>query len=121
MSLAVVSPYGHPAVNSAGVRVPHSSPTLAALVALPATDPACTHGNVVLVDDGSEWVYNSASVLTADNIVIAGTHTTGRWLRKVGAVDLGLPIAFGLADGATIWTVPTGCIFKLESAHWHIT
>jgi hypothetical protein len=116
-----LSPYGTPKYAS-GSAVAASVATLAALKALADGAPERTHGNAVLVDaDGSEWVFHSTSALTADDIVVAAPSAgSGRWLRKVGFVDLALPFTFATADGAVLWTVPTGCILKLESAHWEI-
>jgi len=110
---------------SGGAAIAASVATMAALTALTATDSARTHGNEVRVDaDGSKWRWHSTSTLTADNILVDAADdapAAGRWLRCEGAVDLALPIGYGTADGATLLTVPAGCRFKLESAHWEVT
>jgi hypothetical protein len=120
-----LSPYGHPMSSSSGgtaTRDNVSVATIAALKAIAAADARRTHGEEVRLADGSRWTFHSTSALTGDDIVVvAPTAGSGRWLRAVGFADLGLPFTFATADGTTIWTVPTGCVFKLESAHWDIT
>lgn len=117
-----LSPYGAVKYES-GTAKTASVATVAALKALAAIHPAHVHGNVVLVGaDGSEWVYHSTSALTGDDIlVVTPTNASGRWLRKVGRTTLYLPFSYATADGATLLTVPTGCVLKLDSAHWKIT
>jgi len=125
MSLAAHTPYGHPATDSTGARVAHSAATLTALKAVPAADPARTHGNEVTVDaDGSRWYFHSTSVLTGDDILVAtpaDAPSAGRWLRAPGRVNLELPIAYTMADHTALLTLPTGAVFRLEYAHWRIT
>lgn len=120
--LDILSPYG--AIKYAsGVALAASVATIAALKALAADDPSHVAGNVMLVDgDGSEWVYNPTSSLTGDDIlVVAPTNAAGRWLRKVGSVDLKLPIAFGTSDAAVLATLPAGARFLLRRGYWEIT
>lgn len=119
------SPYGAPKYAS-GAAIAASVATLAALKAL--DDPGdLVHGNEIVVDaDGSRWTFHSTSALTGDDILIVTPTATayasaGRWLRSVGRTALYLPFAFGTADGATLLTVPTGCVLKLDSAHWKVT
>lgn len=119
------SPYGHPLSTNTGgtvARADMNVATVAALKAIAADDARRTNGNEVILANGSRWYFHSTSALTGDDIVVvAPTAGTGRWLRQVGFVDLAIPIAYTLANNATIWTVPTGVIFKLESAHWEVT
>jgi hypothetical protein len=117
-----LAPYGAVKYES-GTAKTASVATLAALKALAATDPAHVQGNVVLVDaDGSEWTFSVSSTLTGDDIfVVTPTNATGRWLRKTGYVDLRFAFTYATADGATLLTVPAGCILKLDSAHWKVT
>lgn len=106
-----------------GVALNASVATIAALAALASGHNARVGGNVVLVDaDGSEWVFNETSSLTGDDIlVVTPTAGSGRWLRKVGRTVLYAPFSYATADGATLLTVPTGCVLKLDSAHWKVT
>lgn len=106
-----------------GSPINPSAATLAALKALAAGHAARATGNVVRVDaDGSEWVFHETSVLTGDDVlVVAPDAGTGRWLRKPGRVSLALPIGHATANNATLLTLPAGCVFKLDSAHWHVT
>lgn len=119
------SPYGAPKYAS-GVAVAASVATVAALKAL--DDPGdLVHGNEIVVDaDGSRWTFHSTSALTGDDILVVTPTATayasaGRWLRSVGRATLYLPFTFATADGATLLTVPTGAVIKLDSAHWKIT
>jgi hypothetical protein len=116
------SPYGA-VVYESGVAKRDDVATVAALKALAATHPAHVGGNVVAVlADGSEWVYHPTSSLTGDDILVVDpTNAAGRWLRKVGRTVLYLPFTYATADGATLLTVPAGCVLKLDSAHWKIT
>lgn len=123
MPINARSPYGAPKYSS-GSAVAMSVATMTALKAI--TDVGdLIHGNVVMVDaDGSEWVWHSTSTLTGDDILVAtpaAAPSAGRWLRKVGRTTLYLPFTYATADGATLLTVPTGCVLKLDSAHWKIT
>lgn len=122
MPIPNLSPTGIQLWND-GSAVAASVATLAALKALASGHNARTHGNVVLVDaDGSEWVFHSTSALTGDDILVATPSAgSGRWLRKVGRTVLYLPFTYATADGATLLTVPAGCVLKLDSAHWKIT
>ena len=97
--------------------------TIAALKALAATHPAHVGGNVVTVlADGSRWSYHPTSSLTGDDLfVVTPTNASGRWLRKVGSVDLKLPIAFGTSDAAVLATLPAGARFLLRRGYWEIT
>ena len=119
------SPYGAP-IYADGSPVAASVATLAALKALSDLGDL-VHGNEVTVDaDGSKWRFHSSSALTGDDILVATPDATayasaGRWLRAVGRTTLYLPFSFATADGATLLTVPTGCVIKLDSAHWKIT
>ena len=46
----------------------------------------------------------------------------GRWLAVPGQmVDLALAIAYTLADGATIYTMPTGSALFLAPGYWQVT
>ncbi len=126
MPLSSESPYGHPLSTNVGgtvTRVAVSVATMTALKALVAANPARTHGNEVMVDaDQSVWYFHSSSVLTGDDILVATPAAgTGCWLRRPGAVCLEMPIACGMSDHTALLTLPTGCAFKLESAHWRIT
>lgn len=128
MGLGMRSPYGHVLTTNAGgtaSRVAVSAATLAALAALPSSDPACTQGNDVVIDaDNSQWIYDSGSALTADNILVASpsdTPAAGRWVRKAGIVDLRIPIGFATADAAVLVTFPAAMRFAIREAYWEIT
>lgn len=116
------SPYGA-VVYESGVAKRDDVATVAALKALAATHPAHVGGNVVTVlADGSEWVYHPTSALTGDDIlVVTPTNASGRWLRKVGSVDLKMAIGSGTADAAVLATLPAGARFLLRRGYWEIT
>lgn len=124
MPSAQVSPYGHPLSTNTGGTVARAQVTLtvAQLKAIGADDARRTHGAEMQLTDGSRWFFHSTSALTGDDIlVVAPTAGSGRWLRQIGFVDLALPFTYATADGATLLTIPAGCVLKLESAHWDIT
>lgn len=78
---------------------------------------------LVHTKDGSLWKYDAASVLTADGVLVLGAATAGRWLRCAGmAQHLVVATAgFATADGATLLTIPSGCIVKPLKAWWNVT
>lgn len=118
-----ISPHGHHKMVD-GVPSPWSVATLAALKAIPAISRAHGQEETVQLTTGftSDWIHHSTSVLAGDDIAIADCDAgVGVWLRKPGFVDLALPFTFATTDTTVLWTVPTGCIFKLESAYWEIT
>jgi len=117
-----LSPYGAVKYES-GAAMRADVATVAALKALPATHPAHVGGNVVTVlADGSEWVYHPTSALTGDDLfVVTPTNAAGRWLRKVGTVDLKMAIAFGTADAAVLATLPAGASFLLRRGYWEVS
>ncbi len=125
MPRITTSPYGAPKYAD-GSPIAASVATIAALKALDDLGEL-VHGNEITVDaDGSCWRFHSSSALTGDDILVVTPTATayasaGRWLRTVGRTTLYLPFTFATADGATLLTVPTGCVLKLDSAHWKIT
>lgn len=83
-------------------------------------------GMLVLVrSDGAffRFVAGSTAVVDgANELVMAPDAGTGRWFRADKTAVLKLPIAFGLTDGATILTVPTGLALKLVAEpFWEVT
>ena len=116
------SPYGA-VVYESGVAKRDDVATVAALKALAATHPAHVGGNVVTVlADGSRWSYHPTSSLTGDDLfVVTPTNASGRWLRKVGSVDLKLPIGHATADGATLLTMPAGARMIVRRCYWEVT
>ena len=79
------------------------------------------NGMMAWAKDGSLWRYDAASTLTADGILVVGTATAGRWLRAAGQhAMLEAAATFATTDGATLMTVPTGCILKPIKAWWKV-
>jgi hypothetical protein len=74
-------------------------------------------GQLVMVrTDGSLWRFVAASAVATDvaqELVLVPDAGTGRWLRADKAFTARIPIDFNLADGALIWTVPTGMVVRL--------
>lgn len=100
-----------------------SAPTRAVLKALRPEDRA--EGMEALVtSDRSRWVFSATSAIadTTENLALTPSVGTGRWLRADHSFTLKVPIAFGQADNATIFTVPEG--FALRPAgmpYWEVT
>src|SRR5262245_38106906 len=68
-------------------------------------------GQKLVTNDGRRWRFNASSVLTTDGdqLLIIPTVGTGVWCLEPGqVVDLRLAIAFGTADAAILYTMPTG-------------
>lgn len=106
-------------------RTPAVVATVAALKAVAAEDRF--DGQLARIDaapasGGGLWRFMLASSLTGDDqLIITPTAGSGRWLRMPGAVDLAFPIAFGTADAAVLYTMPTGARLKVDSLHWEVT
>lgn len=112
--------YGDLALQQVSGRIGEPVATVAALGALPVS--RCVNGQVFhVLADNSLWQFNSASVLTADNILVAGAASAGRFLRMPGGMCLQLPIAFGTADLAVLLTMQAGQAFAVERMGWRVT
>ena len=84
--------------------------------------PAHVGGNVVTVLADGSGGSTTTSALTGDDLfVVTPTNAAGRWLRKVGTVDLKMAIASGTADAAVLATVPARARFLLRRGCWEIT
>jgi hypothetical protein len=78
----------------------------------------------IVASDRSEWVFTQASsaVDTTQNLVVTPTDAAGgAWLRVDSYIDLKLAIAFGTADAAALFTVPTGFIVRFGRLFWEVT
>lgn len=107
---------GSNAARTALARLAHPEVNAAALP--DAGEP----GQACLTRDGALWIYDETSVVTADDVLVAGAATAGRWLRAPNqVVELVLPITFATADAATLYTVPVGAALKLLAAWWEVT
>lgn len=111
LGVAVTGPTGPSAVSATlgGVA------TRAALTAIAAASRY--DGMLVMVrSDGSLWRFVSASSVTVDGageFALAPDSGTGRWFRANASFTAKIPVAFGMADGATILTVPAGFVLRL--------
>lgn len=94
---------------------------LAELKAVPFR--ARVNGLTVRASDGSSWVWDSASELDADDVLVAQADdsTSGRWLLAPGYVTLRLPIAHSTVDGAVLLVVPDGAVFAPQEFYWSVT
>lgn len=72
--------------------------------------------------DGAEWRYSASSALAADDILTVELETTstGRLLRQPGFIELSLPFTFATADGASLYTMPSGAIIKPLDFYWSV-
>ena len=73
--------------------------------------------------DGGAWVWRSACVLDADDLLVvqADDSTAGRWLRVPGSTTLRLPISYSTVDGAALLAVPAGAVFAPDEFYWSVT
>lgn len=100
--------------------------TVAEVKAIPPNERvALVAGGIRLItSDGRRWRFHPTSALASDGdqLLIVPTVGSGRWLLEVGSnVDLALAIAFGTADAAVLYTMPTGAILKVDQLHWEVT
>ncbi len=79
--------------------------------------------------DNSTWVFDAANT-TAGTADVTGdllrvpfdAPAAGRWLRLDEVVELKLPVGFGTADAAILWTVPAGFrVSVAPSSFWEVT
>lgn len=98
---------------------------MAALKAIAAGDRA--DGMICLVLAGTSgapelWRFSAASAAadTSENLVATPGAGSGRWLRADTVVSLLLPIVFGTADAATLFTVPAGAKLRPRDAWWDV-
>lgn len=72
-----------------------------------------------------KWRWHATSTLTGDDIMVvtpADAPTAGRWIREVGSyMNLALAIAFGTADAAILYMMPTGFELDLLSSAFEVT
>lgn len=112
--------YGDLAAQKVSQRIAAPIASVTALAAISgkfaADGQRCTN-----TADGKEWIWSSTSTLTADNILVVGAATAGRWLLAPGFWDLSLPITFATADAAALLTVPTGALLYISRCYWEIT
>ena len=137
------------ATDPTATLVPWDIATVAALKAIPSINPRDVGGtrttNYMLLPQGREEVVRSfngrrfswhpTSTLTADDQLVIipddrnmavdtalAANLAGRWLALPGqVVDLALAFTYATADGATLYTVPTGANLLILSSYWEIT
>jgi hypothetical protein len=103
---------------------PASSATRATLKAIAATGRS--DGMLAVVKtDGSLWRFIAASTQAsdgADELVLVPDAGTGRWVRDDSSFIAKLPIGYGTADNATLFTVPAGFCLRLAALpFWECT
>ena len=133
--------------DATSVLVPWDVATLAALKAIESIDGVSTstrprymtlpsgRTESVRALAGRLFYWHPTSTLTADDQLIVipddrnmavdtalAASLPGRWLAVSGQiVNLALPITYATADGATLYTVPTGAALKVEGLFWEVT
>lgn len=117
--LAVTGPTGANGASIAGAGVADRT----ALKAIAAADRF--DGELMLVrSDGSLWRFVAASAVAADGadeLVCVPAAGTGRWLRANASFTMKLPIAFGTADNAVLFTCPAGFALRLTGLpYWDV-
>src|SRR5688572_22003378 len=116
--------YGDQVAQELSRRDAGTFATKAALAALAARSRV--DGQLAFVKaDRSLWMFDAASALATDEaseLAIEPSAGAGCWLRADKAFVAKLPIAFGLADGATIWTIPEGFAVRVTGLpYWEVT
>jgi hypothetical protein len=116
--------YGDQAAREVSERHAGTYATKAALQAVSASSRS--DGQLAFVRaDRSTWMFDVASVLTTDEasaLALEPTAGAGCWLRADNAFVAKLPVAFGMADGATIWTIPEGFAVRASGLpYWEVT
>lgn len=116
--------YGDQVAQALSQRLAGTFATKTALAALAAKN-RCDGQLAFVKADRSLWMFDASSVLTTDEasaLAVAPAAGTGCWLRAESAIVAKLPIAFGMADGATIWTLPEGFAVRATGLpYWEVT
>lgn len=135
------SPYGHPltertsATDNTATLKPWDIATVAALKALDSSLLSPGREESVRALNGRVFYWSATSELDGDDQLVIipddvnATVTTtleadlpGRWLAKPGqVVDLALAFTYATADGATLYTMPTGAALLLMPGYWEVT
>ena len=113
--------HGDAAARLVSERIAAPVASLTELKAIPANRR--THGMLAVnLADGSRWRFHSTSALTGDDLItVTPDAGTGRWLRMPGAFELKMPIAFGTADAAALFTTPAGALVQFDEFYWDVT
>lgn len=81
-----------------------------------------TEGQTKVVGpDGGEFIWNAASVLTEDSVLVVtpkDAPAAGRWLRRPGWIEIAVAFDYTQADASVIYTMPTGSRLYLAGAFW---
>lgn len=131
--MQLTSPHGHPlaertsATDNTSTLAAWDIATVAALKALDSSLLSPGRIESVRAIEGRQFYWHPTSELTGDDqLVIRPTDVAsdeaGRWLALPGqVVDIALAFTYATADGATLYTVPTGCNLLILSSYWEIT
>jgi len=80
---------------------------------------------IQLQSDMSFWMFDASSSVSADEaeeLVIAPTAGTGRWIAADKTKVLKIPVDYSMSDGDAILTVPTGFVLRLAALpYWEVT
>jgi hypothetical protein len=126
MHIALATPTTEGLMSAAQASAVHAPVAdLTALAAIAAADRSAGMLCLVLSDIAGEmslWRFHATSTAadTSSNLVKAPAVGSGRWLRANTTVSLYLPIGFGTADNATLFTVPVGARLHPREAWWEI-
>lgn len=116
--------YGDQAAQELSQRHAGTFATKAALQGLSAKY-RCDGQLAFVKADRSTWMFDAASALATDAaeaLALEPTAGDGAWLRADLSFIAKLPIAFGMADGATIWTIPEGFAVRATGLpYWEVT
>lgn len=96
--------------------------SVAALALIPAEERA-DGMECICTADASTWVFSAASTAAdaTSQLVVTPSVGAGAWLRADKAIDLKLAVAFGTADAAVLFTVPTGYKLQITQTYWEVT
>lgn len=116
--LTTIGPSGLGTNLSSGVA---DKDALSALIAAVRFDGM----QVMVRADGSMWRFVAASTATEDEgqeLVIQPDAGSGRWLANDKHKTLKLPVAYTMADGDAVLTVPAGFVLRLAGLpYWEVT
>jgi len=115
-------PQGETLARAVATRVHAAVTTTALLAAIPAEERQ-DQMTCLCTADNSNWMFSAASSAadTASTLAVAPSAGSGAWLRIDKLVDIKVAVAFGTADAAVLFTVPTGFRLRPTRPWWEVT
>lgn len=113
--------YGESAGRKVSERIAAPVASIAALKLIGAGDCADGQRAITTLEQKNFQFLASCALAGDDQFIVAPASGNGRWLLIDDITVLALPITFATADGAILYTVPTGAYLQPLDFFWGIT